>query len=78
MELLVAGGDDDQVINSCVSTCTTSYLVVQGDECYVPEMSGSPRCRRCTGIVCCQVGVVTDHNLSGLFKIQFDLYIFNF
>ncbi|XP_039822856.1 wall-associated receptor kinase-like 6 [Panicum virgatum] len=57
VELLVAGGDDEQVINSCVSTCTTSYLVVPGDECYVPEMSGSPRCRRCTGIVCCQVPI---------------------
>ncbi|RLM69092.1 putative wall-associated receptor kinase-like 16 [Panicum miliaceum] len=57
VELLVAGGSDDQVINSCVSTCTRALLVPHHDECFVPETSGSPRCRRYTGITCCQAPI---------------------
>ncbi|CAO2149463.1 unnamed protein product [Urochloa humidicola] len=60
VELLTAG-TDEQFINSCAVTCTRSIsgetVVSDGDVCFQPEVSGTPRCRKCTGISCCQAPI---------------------
>ncbi|CAN6372668.1 unnamed protein product [Urochloa humidicola] len=61
VELLVAG-TDDRFINSCAVTCTGGIIggsvVIGGDVCLQPEASGNPRCRKCTGIDCCQAPIL--------------------
>ncbi|CAN6178975.1 unnamed protein product [Urochloa humidicola] len=52
-------GTDDLFINTCASVCTSGLVIHRiGGECNKPGPKINPRCRSCTGIVCCSMPIL--------------------